>query len=207
MRHLIVKNNKNYEVKVNKYIKNTKRFRGILNKIDPSFRDRKFTVGGSSECWAGYIKPFEESTFKNKFPLIEEQSWGEIELSQYNKEVLELLNSPINNFSTKQISEKLNINLPTLFKDLYYSCYAFAPEPLRLKNFWKKTLFDNKKELIFGFKLVDFKYSVDKIKFFIFENKKKELLIVKAEYFILAMGGIENAKFANKVLQKSHPQF
>ena len=42
----------------------------MQNGLDPSFNDRKYTLGGSSECWAGWIKPIEESTFKNKFSNI-----------------------------------------------------------------------------------------------------------------------------------------
>ena len=64
---------KNPIIKFNKTI-------DIKNRLDPSFKDRKFTLGGSSECWTGWIKPFEQSTFQNYFDGNLNQRWGDLRL-------------------------------------------------------------------------------------------------------------------------------
>ena len=55
--------NQNFNLEVN--IKGQKQ--KLKNDLDPSFRDRSYTLGGSSETWKGYIRPFEESTYSNKY--------------------------------------------------------------------------------------------------------------------------------------------
>ena len=100
------KEQKFYSVSTNRYLSFEKTTR-ISNKIDPSFRDRKFTLGGSSECWSGWIKPFEQSTYENKYVGDEYQNWGDLRLGKYDKEVLKLLNSPIDNFDVQDLSKKL----------------------------------------------------------------------------------------------------
>ena len=183
----------------------------IKNRLDPSFNDRKYTLGGSSECWTGWIKPFENSTYKNIFDSNINQSWGELSLEKYNNEVLNLLKSPINEFNPDIISKKLNYDLPKLSNGLSYTTYAWANKPLRLKNFWEKRLFksqnfnklDNTKDVITGYRLIDFKINKNNIETLIFKNKGGNEILVKANYFIFCMGGIENAKFAKKIFSNS----
>ena len=102
-----------YLVDTNKFLPFARNFK-IINKLDPSFRDRKFTLGGSSECWSGWIKPLEKSIYKNYFPNDNNQSWGDLRLNIFEKEALNLLNSPIDNFEIKDLTSKLNLNLPKL---------------------------------------------------------------------------------------------
>ena len=160
-----------YKVITNKYLQFSGNFR-VKNKLEPSFRDRKFTLGGSSECWAGWIKPFEKSTYENYINENENQSWGNLRLDNYEKEVLELLNSPIDNFDIKKLSSILNLDLPKLDQSLEYTAYAWAKKTLRLKNYWKnkintKLVFskkNNRKDLVLEFKLIDYSKKENKIK-------------------------------------------
>ena len=197
-----------YKVFTNKLISFSKKFK-IKSKLDPSFRDRKFTLGGSSECWTGWIKPFEKSTYENYYIEDKNQSWGNLRLDQYEKEVLELLKSPINDFNVKKIANKLNLNLPKLHKGLNYSGYAWAKENVKLKKYWLKKInrelvfneSKNKKDLIVGYKLFDFLHSNGKIKCLKFIDESiNSRLNIEADYFLLCMGGIENAKFVNKII-------
>ena len=59
---------------------------------------------------------------------------------KYEKEVLDILLSPIVDFNPNILSNYLDISLPKLIKGLDYSVYAWAENPLRLKSFWKKKL-------------------------------------------------------------------
>ena len=197
-----------YKVVTNKFLTFSEKY-NVNNKLEPSFRDRKFTLGGSSECWAGWIKPFEESTYENYLREIPNQSWGNLRFDNFEKEVLQLLNSPIDNFDIKQLSTKLKLNLPKLNNGLEYSAYAWAKEDLKLKKYWTNKIstnlnFDkknNEKDLVLGFKLIDFTKKGEKVNSLIFINELKNKKIhIEADYFLLCMGGIENAKFTNKLV-------
>ncbi len=190
-----------YKSSINNFISTIKKKR-IKNMLEISFRDRQFTLGGSSEGWAGYIKPFEKSTFTNVFKGYEKQVWGEIKLDKYNEEILNLLNSPNLDFSPESIAEKTNSKLPNLPPGLEYTVYSWATSPLRLKEYWIKRLKIKKKDqndVISGYKLIDFKLNEEKLVGLKFKNKKGQDLFVRAKYFIFCMGGIENAKFTKKL--------
>lgn len=199
----------NYLVKTNKFLKNKEK-KLINNNLELSFRDRKFTLGGSSECWSGWIKPLEKSTYENIFPGNENQTWGDLKLTSFEDEVLRLLNSPINNFDTNDLVKKLNLKLPILPQGLDFSTYAWAEEPLRLKSFWIKRLAKNQvdnnedKDVIFGYSLKDFLLENKSLKKLKFQNKDNQNLYVEADYFILCMGGVENARFTKKLLDKNN---
>ena len=199
-----------YLVNTNKFLTYSRNFK-INNKIDPSFRDRKFTLGGSSECWSGWIKPFEKNIYENYFFNEKNQSWGDLRLNIFEKEALSLLKSPIDNFEIKDLTSKLNLNLPKLEEGLYYTAYAWAKEPLRIKNYWidkvNKSLGLStnieRKDLFLGYKLDGFSDINSKIKCLKFSNEFNETrLCIEADYFILCMGGIENAKFVDKIVKK-----
>lgn len=194
----------NYKASINKFITTNKK--RIKNNLEISFRDRQFTLGGSSEGWAGYIKPFEESTFYNVFKGFEDQVWGGIRLDKYNKEILNLLNSPNFDFSPESIAEKTNSKLPILPLGLEYTVYSWAPSPLRLKEYWIKRLKIEKKDqmdVISGYQLVNFKFNEEKLIGLKFRNNDGQNLIVEAEYFLFCMGGIENAKFTQKLIESN----
>ncbi len=200
---------KNYRTIKNKYLSN-KINNKIQNGLEPSFGHRKYTLGGSSECWAGYIKPFEESTYKNEFVNIKGQNWDNINLRNYYDEVSNLLKSPITDFEPENIESKLKFKLPELTNGLKYTTYAWALDTLRLKYFWKKYLIKNKnynsknKKLICGYRLHDFNILDEKIRSLSFKNQINDELIVEADYFIFSMGGIENAKFVNNLFKKTN---
>ena len=197
---------KNYKTSVNKYFSNFSK-KKIRNLLEISFRDRQFTLGGSSEGWAGYIKPFEESTFSNIFKDFENQTWGKIRFDKYNEEILNLLNSPSLDFKPESIAKKINSELPILPIGLKYTTYAWAASPKRLKSFWIKQLKkakDDQNDVITGFKLIDFNFKQDRLNGLIFKNKDGQLLIVEAKFFMFCMGGIENAKFTKKLLESNN---
>ena len=81
-----IKKNNNLTIKNNLKIK---------NDLDPCLRDRSFTLGGSSETWKGYLRPFEESTYTNFYKDSKSLKWGELNLSKYNEKSLLYLKSPI----------------------------------------------------------------------------------------------------------------
>ena len=192
-----------YKVKTNNYLK-TNIEKRLKNMLDVSFRDRKFTLGGSSTCWSGYIKPFEKSTYDNYFKGIENQRWGTLRLDKYNKEILSLLNSPTFDFSPESISKKTNSELPNLPEGFEFTTYAWAESPLRLKSFWIKRLKNktkDQKDVISGYRLTDFKINKDKLIGLIFKNKEGKTLFIESEYFMFCMGGIENARFTKKLFE------
>ena len=201
-----------YKFSHNKYsgkVKTKKDLALIQSDIDLSFRDRQFTLGGSSGKWAGYIKPLEASTYENEFISKDDsKSWGGFNLQKYDKESLEILNSPILNFDPGKVAEDLNIKLPKLPKGLYYTVYSWAKTTLRLKDFWIKKAtsepneISSEKQILYGFKLVDAKIKDGKITHLEFESRNKKLF-VKADAFILGMGGIENARFSEILNTKS----
>ncbi len=180
----------------------------VKSDIDLSFRDRQFTVGGSSGKWAGFIKPLEASTYLNEYGVDGSKSWGGLDLQKFDIESLKLLNSPILDFNPKKVAKSLNIKLPELPKGLYYTVYSWAKKTLRLKDFWidKATNDPNKlssqKQVLYGFKLVDARIKDEKISQLEFRSGNKKLY-VKADTFILGMGGIENARFAEILNKKS----
>ena len=200
----------NYKASTNKFIStNQKR---IKNKIEISFRDRQFTLGGSSERWAGYIKPFEKSSFTNVFEGFEQQVWDGVRLDKYNEEILNLLNSPNLYFSPEIIAKKTNSELPILPPGLEYTVYSWATTPLRLKKYWINRLKIEKKDqkdVITGYRLTDFKFNKEKLIGLKFTNRDGQDLIVEAKYFVFCMGGIENARFTKKLFirkKKEIPQ-
>ena len=111
-------------------------------------------------CWAGMIKPLEESSYQNYYSSFPNQSWRDLSLKKYNEESLNLLNSPIVEFDPYIIANSLNINLPELPKGLSYSTYAFASWPLRLKDFWKQKAtnsperINDKNNVLYGYRLI-----------------------------------------------------
>ena len=76
---------KHYKVRTNKYVGELGG-KKVINKMDPSFSERKFTLGGSSECWGGWIRPFEISTYQNSFEQFSDQTWPNFNLSKYDQE-------------------------------------------------------------------------------------------------------------------------
>ena len=62
-----------YKLNNNPYVSSIKikdKVSNIANLVEASFRDRKYTLGGSSECWTGWIKPLEKTTYLNSFSEI-----------------------------------------------------------------------------------------------------------------------------------------
>ena len=201
-----------YKINQNKLVSSFKfggKIFNIKNLLDVSFRDRKFTLGGSSECWSGWIKPMEKSTFNNIFNNYESQNWEGIDLSKFENESSAILNSPIENFDPYAVANSINLNLPILPKGLDYTVYAWAESPLRLKNYWSNKStnhFQNitdKKNVLYSHKLIDVEIFEGKIDSLIFENNEKDILKIKAKVFIIALGGIENARFIKKLNEKS----
>ena len=209
------KEQKFYNVDNNKFVSNInvgkKKF-NILNSIDASFRDRRYTLGGSSEAWSGWIKPFEKSTYDNKFEGFSNQRWRNSNLSRFDKESLELLNSPILEFDPFKVANSLNFDLPVLPNGLYYTVYSWAETPLRLKSFWSNKATSNFKELtnnknvLYSFRLIDLNIRDNKVNSLIFAGKDNSLLEVQANTFIVALGGIENTRFA-KILSNKDNSF
>ena len=202
-----------YKVRQNKFA--NKKF-NLLNNLDLSYKDRRYTLGGSSEAWSGFIVPLGSHVYRQKFddwPL----EWGDINLSRYDARSLELINSPLKYFSEDVIPDDIKRTLPELPSGFRYSFWAFAPQPLRLKDFWLPLVANSPQNLnsdhpvICNHKLKDFivdKYSQN-IKEFVFESSDNQTLIVEANKFILACGGVENAYLAKKIdktIQNSYPR-
>ena len=170
-------------------------------------------MGGSSQCWGGLIKPFEKNLYTNSFKSMNDQSWGELSLKDYDLKSLNLLNSPIFDFDPEILAKKLNSDLPDLPDKFYYSTYAMADEPLRLKNLLIENIAINpdeinqKNNILCNYKLIDYNLNSKNINQLIFENKHNKLF-VKSDFFIIAMGGIENAGFAKKIpnYESNNPQ-
>ena len=182
----------------------------VLNSLDLSFAQRAFTLGGSSETWSGYIKPFEPSSYLNKYSEFENQHWDDFNLLKFNNESLEILNSPIKDFNPENVSKSIGVKLEKLPKGLSYTTYAWAKSPLRLKSFWinKATssvdkLENKSRNVLYGHKLVDAEIKEQKIYKLIFKNNKNKTFFVKAKKFIIALGGVENGRFI-EILRKKN---
>ena len=137
------------------------------------------------------------------FDGFEEQVWGRIRLDKYNEEILNLLNSPSIDFSPESIAKKTDSKLPNLPAGLEYTVYSWATTPLRLKEYWINRLKIDKKDqkdVITGYKLVDFKFNKEKLIGLKFKNNDGQDLIIEAKYFMFCMGGIENARFTKNFL-------
>ena len=201
-----------YKVVNNNFVTSIKlknKIHNVLNLLDLSFTARAYTLGGSSEKWSGYIKPMEPSSYLNKYPGFESQNWNDFNLLKFDKESLEILNSPIKDFNPENLSKSLGIRLEQLPKGLSYTTYAWAKSPLRLKSFWlnKATSdvdnLDSFRNVLFGHKLVDAQIKDQKIYKLIFINNKNKNIFVKAKKFVIALGGVENGRFM-KVLSKKN---
>ncbi len=199
-----------YNFSHNKYsgrVKTKENISYIESDIDLSFRDRQFTLGGSSGKWAGFIKPLELSSYLNEYTEDGCSSWNGFDLIKYDEESLKILNSPILDFNPLKVADSLNIKLPELPDGLYYSVYSWAKSPLRLKDFWRNKATNNpnmlssEKQVLYGFKLVDAEIKNGKIIYLKFKSKHNYIL-VKADAFILATGGIENARFVDILNRK-----
>lgn len=180
--------------------------RKVRADLDLSFRDRKFTLGGSSECWSGWIKPLERTTYSNTYNSLIYQGWGSLDLTSYDEACLNLLNSPISDFNPQTVAEKLGYKLPALPEGLYYTTYAWAAAPLRLKSYWTEKAVSSPDEIspgknvLVGYKLITFEPAGDgRVSTLVFENLQGKKLRINAESFIIAMGGIENARFAKQL--------
>lgn len=189
------------------YLVNENKYHGSLeglkqeNLLLTSHHSRKYTLGGSSQCWAGWIKPFEESTYQNYYSSFPEQSWGNFRLKKFEKQSLNLLNSPILEFDPYLVAKSLKMDLPDLPEGLSYSTYSYASEPLRLKDFWKKRAtslpekIKDKRNVLYGFRLIQAIKNNGEIVKFLFQARDGRQLIVEANQFILCLGGIENGRF------------
>lgn len=189
------------------YYVNENKYHGSLagkqqeNWLLTSHHSRKYTLGGSSMCWAGWIKPLEESTYQNYYSSFPDQSWGELRLRNYEKQSLNLLNSPILDFDPYLVANSLKMDLPALPEGLSYSTYSYASEPLRLKDFWKTRAtsspekINTKKNVLFGYRLIRAIKDNGEIQKFLFQSRDGRQLIVEANQFLLCLGGIENGRF------------
>ena len=156
----------NYKVITNKYVgklgsKNKRSY--VSNYLSPS-NQRKYTLGGSSECWTGLTKPFEKTTYENYFQNSPNQNWKGINLSKYEVESLEILNSPIIEYDPKKIAKSLDFKLPELSDGLYYTVYTWGEDVLRLKDYWLEKATDNAEEVINNKKdVIETKKSYDEL--------------------------------------------
>ena len=197
--------NQNFNLEVN--IKGQKQ--KLKNDLDPSFRDRSYTLGGSSETWKGYIRPFEESSYSNKYDSQTNQHWGDLNLSNYNEKSLKYLNSPILSFETNYVKKLLNLKLPALPKGMNYSTYAWAEKLLRIKEFWRdKFVLDINninefRNVLIQHKLIDLSIKDKKIKSCIFIDSKQKIVEIQSKIIVLAMGGLENGFFIDKLLKQN----
>ena len=202
-----------YKTSSNSFIKTTleKCKYTIANRIDLSWAQRKYTLGGSSECWTGWIKPLENSTYLNIFKSYPLQNWNGISLGDYQKEALEILKSPIENFDPYYLARELNIQLPTLPKGLYYTVYAWADQTLRLKQFWQNKVASRVKDLtkernlLIGYQFYEFLIENGKITGGLFRNINGQKLLIRSDFIFLCTGGVENAKLINH-LESSKPK-
>lgn len=192
-----------YNLEQNKYVNQKLK---LLNKLNLSFSDRKYTLGGSSECWAGYITPLSSKVYKQKFsewPL----EWGKMNLSKYDERSLKLMNSPLKVFNDSIIPDDIRKALPELPKGFKYGFWAFAPEPMRLKNFWIPMVaispqqLSSSRPVICNYRLADFRFNKDfqNVKQFVFKSPNTQYISIESKFFVIACGGIENAYLARKI--------
>ena len=179
------------------------------NILDPSFSDRKYTIGGSSECWSGFIKPFEKSSFRNRYEDQLKASWGDVDFSYYNEEAAKMLNSPITNFDPEINAKKLGIKLPTLPEGFTYTLYSWAEEPLRLKNYFKKKIarsidkISSNQNVLNSTRLEDIIFENNIAKKALVSDPSGKTFSIEFDSIYICTGGIQNALFAKKISENS----
>ena len=130
-----------YNVRHNKYVNSKHK---LLNGLELSHRDRSYTLGGSSECWSGYIIPLSEKVYSQKFsswPL----EWGSLNLTKYTERSLRIINSPIEKFDFCIVPENKK-NLPSLLNGFNYNFGLFQLS-LKTQKLWKPLVADSPNNL------------------------------------------------------------
>lgn len=185
---------------------------GLRSLIDPSLRDRKRTLGGSSECWSGWIKPFQPEGYR---PVVREWSgWrglGE-RLARHDREALRLLGSPLLDFTADRVLAAHGFrdvcrNAQASREPVRTTIYARLLEPTRCRQLLeeRRHRFNGRQTLLHHCALTALEPAPGgaAIAAAHFRSPAGRRLRVQARHIVLAMGGIENARHL-LILDREH---
>lgn len=153
-------------------------------------------IGGTSNVWAGWSGPLLEEDFEKKY-WAPKSGW-QINYENLNNYYLEA--QKILSLSKFIYDEKLfdyypkKINIHKL-ENFDHSFWQFSNPPLNFKNKFQNEIKELKNiKLYFNCTATNFSKGIDqKIEYLEAYNSKKDKILFKSKYFIVACGGIENA--------------
>jgi len=156
--------------------------------------------GGTTAMWGGYCSPFDEIDFRER-DWVNHSGWP-IELSDLNPfykraaKILELKSSNFDNNFWKNKDSGLTDNVNFNGEEVYEKMWQFSP-PTRFGSKYKKDIIDAKNiNLITYANVTDIigNQDVSNIEKVSIKNHAGKNHEVRAKYFIIACGGIENAR-------------
>jgi hypothetical protein len=176
---------------------------GLTILIDPSLRDRKRTLGGSSECWSGWIKPFQPEGYR---PSVRGwsgwQGLGE-RLARHDREALRLLGSPLLDFTPDRVLAAHGFgdvcrNSQASLDPVRTTIYGRLLEPTRCRQLLnaRRSRFNGRQMLLHHCALTGLEAAAGggAIAAAHFRSPTGRRLRVQARQIVLAMGGLENAR-------------
>jgi hypothetical protein len=167
---------------------------------DPYFEldfGRKRFLGGSTNCWNGWCRSFEEGDF-NRTYLGEKYKWplDYKELLKYRKAACDIL-------EVEDDYQSVDIEQSKLKKIKF----QHSP-PVRFNKKFESQLSQSKNiSLFINANLVDIDGEKNLIKAAYFQNYKNYNFFIKAKKFVFAMGGIENPRYLLWFAKKYQSKF
>ncbi len=153
-------------------------------------------VGGTSNVWAGWSGPLLEEDFESKY-WMPNSGWqiNYDNLKNYYLEAQKILSLSKFIYDEKLFDyypKKLNIHK---LENFDHSFWQFSNPPLNFKKKFQEEIKELKNiNLYFNCTATNFSKGIDeKIENLTAYNSKKDKILFKAKYFIVACGGIENA--------------
>jgi len=173
-----------------------------LGKVigDPYFKldvARLRFLGGTTNHWNGWCRPFEKIDFERNY-LGDEFVWpiSLKEIDKYQFEACDILEID-NDFNFKDQE----------FQDIRKIKFQFSP-PVRFKDKYIKQLSNSQNiNLILNANFKDINGEESLIKEAIFESYNKKDISIKANKFVFAMGGIENSRYLLWLVEKYNSKF
>ena len=184
----------------------------LRSLIDPSLRDRKRTLGGSSECWSGWVKPFQPDGYR---PTVGGWSgWrglGEA-MARHDREALRLIGSPLLDYTPERVLADHGFRdvcrgAQASLDPVRTTIFGRLPEPTRCRRLLleRRQRFNARQRLIQDCGLVALEPAPGggSIAAARFRSAAGRQLRVQARHVVLAMGGIENARHL-LILERDH---
>lgn len=175
------------------------------NKDYSLMQARVRAVGGSSSVWAGWSGPLLKEDFQKK-DWIDFSGWpiGLGELKRYYKEAQKILNLSKYEYSEKIFDDyKTNTNFK--IKNMDHAFWQFSDPPVNFKKKYINQISNSKNiNLLYNATVTDLIAYEDRVSELIFHNELNKKIKIKASYYVLCCGGIENASLLLNCAKKNN---